>query len=230
MTAVLLVDDDPRLRSVIGRGLAAEGYEVQMAMDGRSGLKAGLTGKFPLILLDLTLPDIDGLEVCSTLRRRGCASGVLMLTARGALSDKITGLGEGADDYLTKPFEFEELLARMQALMRRGRPLAVENATQTLGDLHLDRAARRAFRGERDLGLTTKEFALLDRLMRSAGSVVSRADLLRDVWNLQIDPGTKVVDVYVRYLRAKVDDERGPSLIQTVRGYGYGVGLQDQGE
>lgn len=224
MTRILLIDDDPRLRSVIGRGLMAEGFEVDMAADGRSGLARALTGRYPVILLDLNLPDTDGVQVCRDLRRKGCGSGVLMLTARGALQDKVAGLGEGADDYLTKPFEFAELLARLQALLRRSRPPAAGDDDLQLADLRIDRAARRVFRGEEEIGLTSKEFALLERLAREPGRAVSRAELLRDVWNLQIDPGTKVVDVYVRYLRAKVDAPGSLSLIETVRGFGYGVG------
>lgn len=225
MTRVLLIDDDPRLRDVMSRGLQAEGFEVDLAPDGRTGLREALSGRYALIILDLGLPDMDGLTVCGSLRARGCTSGVLMLTARDALADRVAGLGEGADDYLIKPFAFEELLARMQALLRRGRVEPDVPALAAVGDLRLDRGARRVFKGEREISLTAREFALLDRLMQSAGSAVSRATLLRDVWSLQIDPGTKVVEVYVRYLRSKLDTPGEPSPIQTVRGYGYGVGL-----
>lgn len=230
MTPVLLIDDDPRIRSVIGRGLQGVGFEVQMAADGRGGLKAALTGRYPVIVLDLGLPDMDGLEVCRELRRRGCSSAVLMLTARDTLQDKITGLTDGADDYLTKPFAFDELLARLHALLRRGRSDATPEAAQSVGDLTLDRNARRLSRAGREIVLTSKEYALLDRLLRDVGSAVGRAALLRDVWNLRIDPGTKVLDVYVRYLRTKIDEPGRPSLIQTVRGYGYGVGLDESAD
>ncbi len=221
MTRLLLVEDDIRVRSVVGRGLVDEGYDVDMAVDGRSGLKLALTGRYAAILLDVNLPDMDGYAVCRELRRKACGSGVLMLTARGALIDKVTGLAEGADDYLTKPFDFEELLARVRALVRRSIANGSTAAEQTWGALRIDRGARRAWCGAQALELTPKEYDLLDRLMHAGGSTVSRAALLRDVWNLQIDPGTKVVDVYVRYLRQKLAACGAEDLVETVRGFGY---------
>jgi len=166
------------------------------------------------------LPMIDGLEVCRRLRREGCASLLLMLTAKDTLQDKVDGLHGGADDYLTKPFAFEELLGRMAALLRRGR---YQETPQVLrvGDLTLDEARRRVTRGRREIQLTAREFALLSYLMANAGTVVSRARLLSNVWHYRFDPGTKVVDVYVRYLRKKIDEGEEKPLIETVRGFGY---------
>jgi two-component system OmpR family response regulator len=226
---VLLVEDDPRIASFVRRGLEAEGYAVDAA--GTAAVALALAGNhpYPLVILDRMLPDADGLEVCRELRAQGSSSLVLMLTARDGLQDKIDGLKGGADDYLTKPFAFDELLVRIEALLRRARPsagAAGAAAPQTLavGDLRLDLAAKAAWRGERRIPLTAKEFTLLAYLMANAGAVVSRPQLLSNVWGLSFDPGTKVVDVYIRYLRRKVDGEGEAQLIRTVRGFGYMVG------
>jgi DNA-binding response OmpR family regulator len=168
------------------------------------------------------MPGPDGLEVCRRLREAGNRSLVLMLTAKDAPQDKIDGLKGGADDYLTKPFAFGEVLARIEALLRRSRP-AEKPATLRVGDLSLDAPTRTAVRGERRIALTAKEYALLEYLMQMAGTVVTREELLSNVWNLTFDPGTKVIDVHIRFLRRKIDDGEAVPLIRTVRGFGYKI-------
>lgn len=220
MSKLLLVEDDPRVAGFLRRGLEAEGYVVDVAGNGRDGLARARTQEYGLIVLDRMLPQLDGLELCRRLRAERCESLILMLTARDALQDKVEGLQSGADDYLTKPFAFDELLARVAALLRRGRSRPVPEVLR-VGDLTLDPASRRAIRGGREIPLTVREFALLRYLMANAGTVVSRARLLSDVWRYDFDPGTKLVDVYVRYLRQKIDAGAAKPLIHTVRGFGY---------
>lgn len=224
MTAVLLVEDDPRIASFVRRGLEVEGYAVDVAGTAAEARTRAQARAYPLLVLDRMLPDGDGLEVCRTLRGEGFDGLVLMLTARDAVQDKIDGLKGGADDYLTKPFSFDELLVRLEALLRRARlQPSGGQAGLVVGDLRLDLAAKVARRGDRTIPLTAKEFALLVFLMENAGTVVSRARLLSGVWGLSFDPGTKVIDVYIRYLRRKVDEGEATSLIHTVRGFGYTV-------
>ena len=226
MIKILLVEDDPRTVDFIRRGLQAEGFVVDVAQTGRAGLARARELDYPLIVLDRMLPAIDGLEVCRTLRAEGCSSLLLMLTAKDSLQDKIAGLQGGADDYLTKPFAFEELLVRMEALLRRGGYRETPRVRR-VGDLTLDEATRKVVRGGREVSLTVREFALLSYLMANAGTVVSRTRLLSNVWNYGFDPGTKVVDVYVRYLRRKIDEGEPTPLIQTVRGFGYRLSAEE---
>jgi two-component system, OmpR family, response regulator len=226
MIKILLVEDDPRTVAFVRRGLEAEGFVVDVAENGRDGLALARAFNYPLIVLDRMLPMIDGLDVCHTLRREGCASLLLMLTAKDTLQDKVDGLHGGADDYLTKPFAFEELLVRMEALLRRGGYRETPRVLR-VGDLTLDEATRKVVRGGREVSLTVREFALLSYLMAYAGTVVSRARLLSNVWNYSFDPGTKVVDVYVRYLRKKIDEGEERPLIHTVRGFGYRLSAEE---
>jgi two-component system, OmpR family, response regulator len=226
MPRILLVEDDPRIVGFLRRGLEAEGFVVDVAENGRDGLALALANDYPLIVLDRVLPEVDGLEICRALRREGRASLILVLTAKETLQDKVDGLRGGADDYLTKPFAFDELLVRMEALLRRGRYREPPPVLR-VGDLVLDEATCRVARGEREIQLTAKEYALLRFLMANAGTVVSRARLLRDVWRYSFDPGTKVVDVYVSYLRKKIDEGEGRPLIQTVRGFGYRLSAEE---
>jgi two-component system, OmpR family, response regulator len=226
MIKILLVEDDPRTVAFVRRGLEAEGFVVDVGENGRDGLALARAFNYPLIVLDRMLPMIDGLEICRTLRREGCASLLLMLTAKDTLQDKVDGLHGGADDYLTKPFAFEELLVRMEALLRRGGYRETPRVLR-VGDLTLDEATRKVVRGEREVSLTVREFALLSYLMANAGTVVSRARLLSNVWHYSFDPGTKVVDVYVRYLRRKIDEGEERPLIQTVRGVGYMLSAEE---
>jgi two-component system OmpR family response regulator len=222
MAKLLLVEDDRRIQSFVKRGLEAEGYVVDVAENGRDAIVLAGEHEYPLIILDRLLPYVDGLEVCRTLRREGRDSLVLMLTAKDSLQDKVDGMRGGADDYITKPFAFDELLVRIEALLRRGR---YQDASGVLrvGDLTLDRAARKVMRGAREISLTAKEFALLTYLMENAGKVLSRARLINNVWQYGFDPGTKVVDVYIRYLRQKIDEGEERPLIHTVRGVGYKI-------
>jgi DNA-binding response OmpR family regulator len=220
---LLLVEDDPRIVSFLQPGLKAESYSIDVARDGRQGLDMARNGEYALIILDYVLPGFNGLEVCARLREEGCRSLILMLTAKDRLQDKIAGLKGGADDYLTKPFAFGELLARIEALLRRGTEAGPAATILRVGDLSLDLAAKAVRRGERRIDLTPREFALLAYLMANAGTVVSRQNLLSNVWGMNFDPGTKVVDVYLRYLRLKVDSDGDEPLIRTVRGFGYTI-------
>ena len=217
---VLVVEDDRRIASFLERGLAAEGYQVSVEHDGRDGLERARQDEFEIIILDRMLPYVDGVEIARLLREERRPAMILMLTARDSLADKIEGLRGGADDYLTKPFAFDELLARLVALSRRRNETGPE-APMTFGPLTLDPQSRRVTRNGEPIALTVREFDLLRYLMVNAGKVVSRQRLLSSVWEYGYDPGTKIVDVYVRYLRAKIDVPDGPSLIQTVRGVGY---------
>lgn len=217
---VLVVEDDRRIASFLERGLAAEGYQVSVENDGRDGLERARQDDFELIILDRMLPYVDGLEITRLLREERRPAMILMLTAKDSLADKIEGLKGGADDYLTKPFAFDELLARLVALRRRRSEIDHESQL-TIGPLRLDPQSRRVSRDGEPISLTVREFDLLRYLMSNPDKVVSRQRLLNSVWEYGYDPGTKIVDVYVRYLRAKIDSEGSPSLIQTVRGVGY---------
>jgi two-component system, OmpR family, response regulator len=219
---LLLVEDDQRIVSVLRRGLEAEGYVVETARNGAQALERVRAEDFALIILDRLMPGLDGLEICRRLRKTGNRSPILMLTAKDALQDKIDGLKGGADDYVTKPFAFGEVLARIEALLRRS-TTGERAAVLTVGDLRLDRAAKVAWRGDRKIVLTAKEFALLEYLMTVAGVVVNREELLSNVWKLNFDPGTKLVDVHVRFLRRKIDEGEAEPLIKTVRGFGYTI-------
>ena len=222
MTSALLVEDDERVRRFVIRGLESEGYLVSAAADGLRGLEIACQGSFDVLILDLMLPGLSGKELCQRLRAAGVQVPILMLTALDALEDKVEGLRSGADDYLTKPFDFEELLARIEALVRRSKGTLPRPAPFLYaGDVTLDREARVVRCAGKQVELTTTEFQLLDLLMSNAGKVLSRTRILLKVWNLDSDPLTNVVDVYIRRLRTKLgwDAERG--LIRTLRGYGY---------
>ena len=222
MARLLVVEDDESVRQLAARALQREGYQVDVACDGEEGLVQTDERLPDLIVLDWMLPKVSGIEVCRRLRGRPETRNVpiIMLTARGEETDRVRGLDVGADDYLTKPFAFDELLARMQALLRRGRYHAAGAPTLRVADLTLDPATRKVARASRQISLTAREFALLSYLMANAGKVISRTKLLANVWEYGFDPGTKIVDVYIRYLRKKLSDE-GASIIQTVRGVGY---------
>ncbi|MCS4510589.1 response regulator transcription factor [Xylophilus ampelinus] len=221
--SILVVEDDIRVADFLLRGLQAEGYRVQLARSGPEGLEAARTGNLQLLILDLMLPGIGGLELCRTLRAEGHQVPILMLTAMGNLEDKVHGLRLGADDYLTKPFAFDELLARMEALLRRSRSRTQppRPAALRVADLVFDRERMQASRAGQPLALTPKELAFLEVLMAAPGRVHSRERILSRVWGSSEDPLTNVVDVYVRRLRAKVDEGHALRLIKTVRGYGY---------
>lgn len=225
---ILIVEDDRRIAAFLERGLVAEGYQVSVENDGRDGLERARSGEFEIAILDRMLPYIDGLEICRLLREESVPVSILMLTAKDSLADKVQGLKGGADDYLTKPFAFDELLARLIALGRRH---AADDGEKPLriGPLVLEPQSRRVLRDGEPVSLTVKEFELLRYLMSNADRVVSRERLLNSVWEYGYDPGTKIVDVYVRYLRQKIDAKDQPSLIQTVRGIGYMMPRQSAG-
>jgi two-component system, OmpR family, response regulator len=216
---VLLVEDEPKLAGLLERGLRENGDVVEVAGTGEAALDAAGCADFDVVLLDVMLPGIDGFETCRRLRADGVRTPVLMLTARGTVEDRIAGLDGGADDYLVKPFSYDELLARMRALARRG---PVERATTLeVGDLRLDPASHRVWRGDVEVQLSSRELALLETFMRRPDQVLSRGQLLEHAWDLAYDGDSNVVDVYVRYLREKVDRPFGRASLETVRGAGY---------
>ena len=216
---MLVVEDEKKLGELLGRGLREEGYAADVADRGESALWMAQAVDYDAIVLDVMLPGVDGFDVCRRLRRAGVWAPVLMLTARDAIEDRVSGLDTGADDYLTKPFSLDELLARLRALTRRApaeRPTVLE-----AGELRLDPAAHRAWRGDHELDLSAKEFALLEVFMRRPGVALTRTQLLDGAWDLAFESRSNVVDVYVRYLRQKLDRPFGTDSIETVRGIGY---------
>lgn len=218
---LLVVEDDPRVADFLARGLRAEGYLITVARTGPEGLELGRSQPFDLILLDLMLPGLSGLEVCQELRARQVLTPILMLTALDTTEDKIKGLRLGADDYLIKPFDVDELLARIEALIRRNRGFTADSKQLVVGDLVFDRETMTVRRGEHPIELTAKELALLELLMSAPGKVFSRERILNRVWGYAEDPLTNVVDVYIRRLRGKIDDGHTLPLIKTLRGIGY---------
>ena len=215
----LVVEDDVKMAALIRRGLVEEGYSADVARTGEEALWVARATPYDAIILDLMLPGRDGLDVCRELRESGVWSPILMLTARDGVADRVAGLDSGADDYLSKPFSFAELLARLRALTRRG--LSERPAMLEVGSLRLDPATRQAWRGGEPIDLSAKEFALLETFMHRAGDVLTRLDLLEHAWDYGYENRSNVVDVYVRYLRSKVDRPFGLDSIETVRGVGY---------
>jgi two-component system OmpR family response regulator len=216
---VLVVEDHAKMAALITRGLRKEGMAVDVAADGEQALWRAEATEYDAIILDLMLPGIDGFEVCARLRADGVWAPILMLTARDAVRDRVTGLDRGADDYLTKPFSYAELLARLRALVRRGgieRPAELQ-----VGDLRLDPARRRAWRGDTEIQLSAKEFSILETFMRRPGEVLSRFQLLEHAWDYEYENRSNVVDSYIRLLRRKIDRPFGVETIETVRGAGY---------
>jgi DNA-binding response OmpR family regulator len=221
---ILIVEDEPQMAGLLARGLAEELYEVRVAKDGKAALDLSTANEFDVILLDVMLPKIGGLEVARQLRQREQSTPLLMLTARDALADIVKGLDAGADDYLTKPFSFQELLARIRALVRRHefrRKTVVE-----AGDLVLDTTSFRAFRAGREVYLSLTEFRLLELLVRNSGRIVSRSEILTTVWGAGRVVTENTLDAFVRLLRRKVDPEPETKMIQTHRGFGYSVGTE----
>jgi two-component system, OmpR family, response regulator len=216
---VLIVEDDLRMASLIRRGLVKEGLAADVAPNGEDALLSSQAHAYDAIVLDVMLPGIDGFETCRRLRAADVWAPVLMLTARDSVEDRVAGLDTGADDYLVKPFAFAELLARLRALVRRGdteRPAVLE-----VGDLRLDPATRDVARGKTEIPLSAKEFALLETFMRRPGTVLSRYDLLENAWDFAYENRSNIIDVYVRRLRAKIDEPFGTHSLETVRGVGY---------
>jgi len=216
---VLVVEDEVKMARLLKRGLEEEDYAADVAANGEDGIWMATENPYDAIVLDVMLPDVDGFEVCRRIREAGQWAPVLMLTARDAVPDRVRGLDVGADDYLTKPFAFAELLARLRALVRRGareRPPVV-----AVGDLRLDPASKAVRRAEQTIELTPKEFSLLEYFMRHPGEVLTRTQLLAHVWDFAYDGDSNVVEVYVRYLREKIDRPFGRHSLETVRGMGY---------
>jgi heavy metal response regulator len=216
---LLLVEDQPKVARFIQRGLEEEHYAVDVTASGEDALALLDVTPYDLVILDIMLPGIDGMQVCRELRRAGHSVPVLMLTARDSLEDKVIGLDTGADDYLTKPFAFPEFLARVRALLRRQEE--VKTSQIQVGDLVLDTATHEVTRAGQPIELASKEYAVLEYLMRRAGQVITRTMILEAVWDYDFDPGSNVVDVYIRYLRRKIDDPHPIKLLETIRGSGY---------
>jgi two-component system response regulator MprA len=217
---ILVVEDEARIASLISRGLRHEGYKVEVAPNGETALDKAFTDPPDLIVLDVMLPDLDGLEVCRQLRVAGADEPVLMLTAKDAVTDRVAGLDSGADDYLVKPFAFDELLARVRALLRRTAPPDA-NVPMEFADLELDPATRQACRGERDIELTAKEYEVLELFMRNPRQVLTRDVIYDRIWGYDFGGESNIIEVYVRYLRAKLEAGGESRLIHTLRGVGY---------
>jgi two-component system, OmpR family, copper resistance phosphate regulon response regulator CusR len=216
---ILLVEDEPDAAQMLAKGLREQSYAVDVATDGETAVYQAGVNDYDVVILDVMLPLKDGFEVCRELRAEGLTFPILMLTARDAPPDRVVGLDMGADDYLTKPFDFHELLARLRALLRRGPALRPE--TVEVADLSIDMRARRVRRGARQIELTAKEYALLEYLARRAGEVVSRAEIAEHVWEENFDPFSNLIEVYVQRLRRKIDEGYTPKLLRTRRGEGY---------
>lgn len=218
---ILLVEDEPKVVDFLRRGLEEQGYETEVAYDGRMGERLALKGSHDLLIIDVILPYINGFELCRRIREKGMDVPVLMLTALGTTEDKVSGFDAGTDDYLVKPFEFAELLARINALIKRRSGLMHTSNRISLGDLHLDLDKKVAKREDRTIELTSKEFTLLEFLMRNKGRVVSRAEIAEKVWEITFDTGTNVIDVYINILRKKIDRDFDQKYLQTRIGLGY---------
>ncbi|MBW1901530.1 MAG: response regulator transcription factor [Deltaproteobacteria bacterium] len=216
---LLVVEDEKKVSSFIKKGLGEEGYAVDVANDGEEGLYMALDRVHDLIILDIQMPKMDGLQVLQVLRKEKVTTPVLLLTVRATIEDKVMGLDSGADDYLTKPFAFQELVARIRALLRRR--TEAEPAVLQVDDLTLDPARRIVLRGDEKFDLSPREFSLLDYFMRNPGRVLTRTMITEHVWDYDFDTDTNVIDVYVNYLRKKIDAGDRPKLIHTVRGVGY---------
>lgn len=218
---ILLVEDEPKVAAFLQKGLVEQQHTVEVATDGPTGLRLALAGSHDLIILDNLLPGLGGLEVCRQVRAHNSAVPILMLTALGETDDKIRGLDAGADDYLVKPFAFQELLARLRALVRRRPETPASAPVLQLADLTLDPSSKIVQRASQPIQLTAREFSLLEYLLRHKGRVISRVDILEHVWETSFDTGSNVIDVYINFLRKKIDKDFTPKLIHTLVGMGY---------
>jgi len=218
---ILLVEDEPKIVAFIQKGLSENGYTLTIAYDGRSGLSMALQHDYDVIILDIMLPFINGLEICKQIRQESIHTPILMLTALGTLDDKVHGLQNGADDYLVKPFHFKELIARIQALTRRKNQPGAGNNTLQFADLLLNRNKKNAHRGNREIVLTAREYALLELFMLNTNRVLSRSEIAEQVWGYDFDSSSNVIDVYINYLRNKIEKGFSSKLIHTIVGMGY---------
>lgn len=218
---ILLVEDEAKLATYIKKGLEEKNYSVEVAYDGLLGKRLALVNHYDIIILDVILPQLNGYEVCKELRLKKIKTPILMLTALGAIDDKITGFESGADDYLVKPFELRELIARINALYKRSMDISTSGNILSIGDLEMNLDEKIVRRAGKSIDLTAKEFALLEYFLRNQGKVISRADIAMKVWDINFDSGTNVIDVYVNFLRKKIDKDFDTKLIHTVIGMGY---------
>ncbi len=222
---ILIVEDEPKLLALLKEGLENEGYEIDVAYDGQIGLKLAGNNFYDVIILDVIIPYINGFELCKLIRAKNIQVPILMLTALSSLEDKLSGFDAGADDYLPKPFEFKELLARIKVLLKRTTGIIQNSNTITIADLELDIDKKMAKRGDKMIELTSKEFFLLEYLMKNKGRVLSRLDIAEKVWDLDFDTTTNIIDVYINILRKKIDRDFEQKLIQTRKGLGYCIDL-----
>ena len=220
MAKILIVEDEKQMADFISLELRHEGYDVDICYDGRQGYENAIKINYDIILLDIMLPKINGMEICRRLRIKQNTP-IIMLTAKGDITDKVNGLDIGADDYLTKPFEIEELLARMRVILRRKTQITNQSNIMQVADLKLDLEKKQVTRSGKNIELTKKEYELLEYLMKNDGIVISREKIIESVWNYDFVGDTKIVDVFIRYLRSKIDDGYDKKLINTVRGFGY---------
>ncbi|HVD99330.1 MAG TPA: response regulator transcription factor [Cytophagaceae bacterium] len=223
---ILIIEDEPKVASFIKRGLEENNHLATIITDGQAGIEEANTQPYDLIILDVNLPVMSGIQVCRTIRETNDVP-ILMLTALGTLENKVEGLDAGADDYLLKPFEFKELLARIRALSRRPRISVSQKDVYRIADLEVDLNAKSVKRSQERIDLTAKEFFLLEYFIKNQGKVLSRTDIGENVWNLSFDTGTNIIDVYVNYLRRKVDKDYTPKLIHTVKGLGYVMKVEE---
>lgn len=218
---ILIVEDEQKVAAFIKKGLEVYGFEVEVAFDGQMGLRKGQNYSYDLLIMDVNLPLINGYEVCKQLRESNIRTPILMLTALGTIKDKVMGFELGADDYLVKPFEFEELLARVRALIKRAKATPLLETTLKIADLELNSESKVVTRNSKPIELTAKEFLLLEYLMRNKGKILSRSDIAEKIWDISFDTGTNVIDLYIFYLRKKIDKDFTPKLIHTQIGMGY---------
>ncbi|MGH1352054.1 MAG: response regulator transcription factor [Methyloligellaceae bacterium] len=227
MTPLLLVEDDESVSSFLSEGLSAEGYTVDVCTNGNSALQIVTKQEYPILIMDRVLPDADGIHICTSLRDIGYNGHIIILTAKASVSDRIKGLRCGADDYMSKPFDFQELLARLEALQRREarKSIPFSQTHISVGPLQLNLETHKVMYLGNTIALTKREFELLNFLMENNDKIVSRTQILQKVWGYNFEPGTKLVEVYIRYLRKKLDQEGQPSLIESLRGIGYRLKL-----
>lgn len=225
---ILLIEDEPKLASFIKKGLEEQHYQVAVAYDGYFGKKMATENQYDVILLDLLIPYINGLELCKQIREEGVKTPVLMLTALGSTDDKVTGLDSGADDYLVKPFEFKELLARIRALSKRFKENSVENRIIKIADLEMDTENKVVKRKGKTIDLTGKEYNLLEYLIKNKNKVISRTEIAEKVWDVSFDSGTNIIDVYINFLRKKIDKDHEVKLIHTKIGVGYCIRYEEE--